>query len=371
MKKKPEQVRILHISSAKSWRGGEQQIAYLAEELRKHGVEQWILCAEASEMEAFCRRRGFTFFSFRRIVSFNPMAARQIWRLCQQLSLTHLHTHDSHAHTLAFAASVFFENKTPLIVHRRVDFPVGRNFFSKWKYNHPSIVRIITVSHFIKKIMKPAIRNSSKLCVVHSGIDLKKFEEKPEAVGKLRREYGIPSDEWLIANVAAIAPHKDYFTFVKTAEILLRQGFPARFLIIGADGGERQTIARFIHEKNLGEKIAMTGFRSDIPEILPELDLLLFTSKTEGMGTSLLDAMACSVPIVATAAGGIPEIVEDEITGLLAPVRDAVALAWQVERLLQDPQLRRRLVQAARKKALNFSKEKMAERILEIYRETS
>ena len=371
MKKSPEQLRILHLSTAKTWRGGEQQIAYLAEELRSQGIRQWIFCAKGSKMEAFCRERGFEIFPFSKGFSLNPIVAWRIRQLCRRLGITHLHAHDSHAHTFAVLASLFFKNNTPLIVHRRVDFPIGGSFFSKWKYNHPLVRRIVCVSHFIKKLIEPAIRDTSRLAVVHSGIDLRKFEEKLLLTGKLRSEFNVPAGEWLIANVAAIAPHKDYFTFVKTAEILLLQHFPARFFIIGGDGGEEAAIREWMEQKRLSEKIILTGFRPDVPEILPEIDLLLFTSKTEGLGTSLLDAMACGVPVVATHAGGIPEIVEDEVSGLLAPVSDAESLARQVRRLLEEPGLKQRLTQAAHRNVQAFSKEKMAAAILDLYLETS
>ena len=126
-----------------------------------------------------------------------------------------------------------------------------------------------------------------------------------------------------------------------------------------------------MEQKRLSEKIILAGFRPDVPEILPEIDLLLFTSKTEGLGTSLLDAMACGVPVVATHAGGIPEIVEDEVSGLLAPVSDAESLARQVRRLLEEPGLKQRLTQAAHRNVQAFSKEKMAAAILDLYLETS
>lgn len=369
MLKKNRQLRVLHLSTARTWRGGEQQIAWLMAALRKTGVPQWIFCAKGSAMEAYCRREGFDFFPFKKSFSLDLLTARRIWQLCKQLNITHLHAHDAHAHTFAVLASTFFKNKPLLIVHRRVDFPVGNSYFSRWKYNHPAISRIICVSDFIKKLVEPAVGDASKLVVVHSGVEIKGVGEKPGRSQTLRIRYGIPPEAWLIANVAAIAPHKDYFTFVKTAEVLLHQNFPARFLIIGADGGEEQAIRELILDKGLSAEIILTGFRTDVHEILPEVDILLFTSKTEGLGTSLLDAMACGVPIVATDAGGIPEIVEDDVTGLLAPVGDAGSLARQVVRLMEQPGLKQRLTQAARRKVECFSKEKMAAAILEIYLE--
>ncbi|MBI5917410.1 MAG: glycosyltransferase family 4 protein [Bacteroidetes bacterium] len=362
-------LQILHLATAKSWRGGEQQVAWLAGELQWRGVSQWVFCPAGSKMEAHCREQGIGVFTFRKIFNLNPLVAWQIRRLCNRHGITHLHAHDSHAHTFAVLAATWFRNPVPVIAHRRVDFPIGQSFLSRWKYNHPAVRRIVCVSDFIKKLIEPDIRQPEKLAVVHSGIDLGRFDFSDKKLNdkKLRREFSIPGGHFLIANVAAIAPHKDYFTFAKTAEILLRQGFPATFLAIGSDGGEVAAVRRFIEEKKLEGQVILTGFRADVPEILPELDLLLFTSKTEGLGTSLLDAFACGVPVVATATGGIPEVVEHGVTGLLAPVGDAGQLASHVQKVLTDSVLRKKLTANARCRVQDFTKGKMAEAVLKIY----
>jgi glycosyltransferase involved in cell wall biosynthesis len=115
--------------------------------------------------------------------------------------------------------------------------------------------------------------------------------------------------------------------------------------------------------------VTFAGFRPDLQVLLPELDLFLFTSKEEGLGSSILDAYNCGVPVVATRAGGIPEIVEDGVTGLLAPIRDPAALAASVRRVLGDPALRARLVAGGARRAAELSVEAMTEATVAIYRE--
>ncbi len=374
MSKKSSELRILHLSAARTWRGGEQQLAYLAAELRSAGIRQWICCVEGSMMEAFCKREGFEFFSYRKGFPFNPLAGWLVKKICEKNSVNLLHTHDSHAHTFAML-SVLLGNRTPLVVHRRVDFPIGGNFFSTWKYNHPLVKKIICTSHGIRQVTAPGIRDSSKLAVVHSGIDFARFglsknglpigEATPK--NRLREEFNTLPGQLIIANVAAIAPHKDYFTFVKTAEILLKNGLNAHFFLIGEDGGAEAAIRSFIREKDLEKHFTLTGFRPDVPQLLPGVDLLLFTSKTEGIGGATLEAFACRVPVVATAAGGVPEVVEDGVTGLLAPAGDAAALASCVMRMTGDEILRKRLIANAFEKVKYFTKEKTAAGVRAIY----
>lgn len=366
MKNNPGSLRILHLASAKNWRGGEQQVAYLAEALRARGHMQWIFCAAGSAMEHYCRAKQFDFFTYTKGFAFHLHAARRIGQLCRSLKITHLHAHDSHAHTFAVLAAAFFNNKTPLIVHRRVDFPVGGNAFSRWKYNHPAVRTIICVSNFIRRLMEPALADPAKLTVVHSGIDMARFDPENDRQ-YLRREFNVKPAEWIVANVAAIAPHKDYFTFVRTADVLIRRNFPGRFFIIGGDGGEEAAIRAFIRERGLEPYFVLTGFRKDVHRLLPGIDVLLFTSKTEGLGTTLLDAFACGVPVVATDAGGIPELVEDGVTGLLAHPGFDEILARQVERVRSDEKLRHALVANALERVRNFTTEKMAARVRDCY----
>ncbi len=262
-------------------------------------------------------------------------------------------------------AVAIFGVKASVVVHRRVDFPIKNNFLSQWKYNHRSIKAIICVSHFIKKIIEPSLKNPNLLHTIHSGIELHGNPE-PLKTG-LREEFNIREGHFIIINLAALAPHKDYFTFVNTAAILLERGLPAKFLLIGGEGGEWEAIDHFIQKKGLKNDLVMTGHRSDVPGILAQADLLLFTSKTEGLGGATLDALKAGVPVVATAAGGVPEIIEDGVTGFLATVGDANKLADQVWKILNDKDLQLEFASNGKKKVLQFSKEKTAEETLKVY----
>jgi glycosyltransferase involved in cell wall biosynthesis len=359
-------LRILHISSARSWRGGEQQLAYLLEELQQLGADQEVFCAKGAPMAEFCRKKDIPCLSYPKRISADPLAGWEIRRICRIHRIDLVHVHDSHAHTAAYLAALF-GNKTPIVVSRRVDFPIGKSSLSLRKYHHPSVKKILCVSEEIRRILLSSYRKPEQAAVVYSGIDPEKFRYARSGI--LHRDLALPERMPLIGNVAAIAPHKDYFTFVDVVEKLVSGGLEARFPIIGGDGGEQEQVEQYIRSKNLEAYILLTGHRTDIPRILPELDLLLFTSKTEGLGTSLLDAMACGVPIVATRAGGIPEIVIDGETGLLAPVGDAPQLAEQVMRAMEDEALRRQLVEGGLLQARRFSKERMARETLAQYRE--
>jgi len=358
-------IRILHISTPTSWRGGEQQLAYLIEELQKKNVVQHVLCRADSEMQKFCIRKNIPHNTSSKITSLDPFFAYKVKSLCTKHDFNLIHTHDAHAHSFAIMAAAIFRNKVPLIVSRRVDFPIKQSWFSKFKYNHKHIKRILCVSNAIKEITGKDIVNKSVLKTVYSGIDPFKFDLSKKT-NKLRTEFKIVSGELLIGNASAIAPHKDYFTFVDTIEELVKEKLNAKFFIIGAGPLEAE-IKDYIELKKLGKHVIFTGFRNDIPEILPELDLFLITSKTEGLGTSILDAFACKVPVVATNAGGISEIVEHRETGMLSPIQQPKHLCENVVSVLYNEDLRKHITNGGFNRLNDFTREKTAEHTLKEY----
>ena len=188
---------------------------------------------------------------------------------------------------------------------------------------------------------------------------------------EVRACFGVPESVPLVGTVAALVDHKDHWTFLEAAARIVRGEGSARgahFLIVG-DGPLRAGLEARAGELGIAGRVHFAGFRDDVPEILPALDVLLFTSKEEGLGSSILEAWACGVPVVATAAGGIPELVRDGETGLLAPVGDAEALAGAVGRVLSDPALRAALVAGATARLPTFGIDRMADGVLAVYRE--
>lgn len=365
MGSEPSKQVVLHVSTPSSWRGGEQQLLYLMESLEKLEVEQYLVCNAEGELYQKAKEKGLSVVGCKKRHGMDLGFASQIKSLCNKMTVTAVHAHDSQAHTLTLLANVLFGNKIPVVLSRRVDFPVGGSYFSRYKYNHPMVAKILCVSDAIKEVMKPAIKNKDLLQTVYSGIDLTRFEGV-EASSFLKKKFDVPEGYQMIGNVSAIAPHKDYFTFVDAAEVLIKKGFKAKFFIIG-DGPERESIKQYVQDKNLLKDIYFTGFIKEVLPVLKSLDLMLVTSKTEGLGTTILDAFACGVPVVATRAGGIPEIVKHNETGLISEIQSPDELCELVIQTLGDHQLRDKLVQNALSMLPKFSKERTASETLKVY----
>lgn len=358
---------VLHLSSERTWRGGEQQIAYLIDELKLLGVKVYIAVKGSSEFEKYCKRKGIPCYSlpFRNSLDFRT--ALQIKKICRDLKPDLIHLHSSKSHGIGVLSAIL-GNTVPLILSRRVDFVPKDTWITRLKYNHPSIKRILCVSYKITEIIKAYIREPAKALTVHSGIDLTKFNTSAPRENILRKEFNVKTDTFIIGNTSALEDHKDYFTFIDTVYYLIQRRIPLKAFIIGK-GSREEALKAYVAEKNLGETIYFTGFRKDIVLILPSLDLFLITSNEEGLGTSVLDAFAAGIPVVGTAAGGIPEMVIHNQTGMLAPIGDNRSLADAVEKVLYEPGLKDRLINNAKVKVREFSKEETAQKTLRVYHE--
>jgi glycosyltransferase involved in cell wall biosynthesis len=142
----------------------------------------------------------------------------------------------------------------------------------------------------------------------------------------------------------------------------------ARVVILG-EGDLRDELSRLIHELGLERHVLLPGFRPDVLSLLKAFDVFVMPSITEGLGTSILDAMACTKAVVASDVGGIPEVVDRDVTGLLVPARDASALGAAVIRLLRDPALTSRLAAAGRTRIeRRFTADRMVQETLDVYR---
>lgn len=339
-------------------------MAYLIGELNLLGVESHVAARKDSVFEKWCIDNKIPFLSIPFKNDFDISSALKVKAYCKKNGFDIIHMHSSRSHSIAVLANTL-GNSTPLVLARRVDFPLKKNFFSKKKYNYSAIKKIICVSNKIKDIVIESTGQAEKSITVYDGVDLHRFDGVG-VKGKIRKELGIIDEYKLIGNIAAIAPHKDYFTFLETVKIL-SQKIKAKYLIAG-EGPLREQIEKRIVELNLQQDVFVLGFRNDVANVFADLDILLYTSKEEGLGSTLLDAMAYGLPIVATEGGGIPEIVKNEFNGLTANVQDPEKLSEQVMRMLNNTTLRDKLIANAKEYVKSFSKQEMAKKTLEVYK---
>jgi glycosyltransferase involved in cell wall biosynthesis len=270
-------------------------------------------------------------------------AAWRLSRLLKRLTPDVIHAHDPHGlamASLALSLGSGVSTGTPpaLIASRRVDFHLKGNSFSRWK--HRQVDCFIAASEAIRQMLIADAVPADRIVTVHEGIDVEHVLAAPRV--DVHEAFWLPHHAPVVGNVAALVPHKGQRYLVDAAHLVVQQMPDARFVILG-DGELREHLEKQVREHHLEKHVLLPGFRMDVLGCIKGFDLFAMSSVTEGLGTSLLDAMACSRPIVATRAGGIPEIVEDGINGLLVPPRDARALADAILRALGDDDMRARI----------------------------
>jgi glycosyltransferase involved in cell wall biosynthesis len=273
-------------------------------------------------------------------------AAWRLARVVKQLRPDVIHAHDAHGVAMAslalsLGAASARNGEPPLVVSRRVDFHLRGNSFSRWK--HRQVDCFIAASEAIRQMLLADGVPEDRTVTVHEGIDVEHVLAAP--VVNIHEAFFLPHNAPVVGNIAALVPHKGQRHLIEAAHIVVRRTPDVRFVILG-EGELREQLERLVREYHLEKHVLLPGFRTDVLGCLKSFDLFVMSSVTEGLGTSLLDAMACSRPIVATQAGGIPEVVENGVTGVLVPPRDHKAIADAIIALIEDPARRTAMGQA-------------------------
>lgn len=346
--------RVLHVASGREWRGGQRQVLYLAEALAARGIQQVVVTGAGTRLERELLAAGCPVAATPWTTALDPRVIAAIVRAARSSSTRPLlHAHDPHALTLASLAALRL--KAPLLVTRRVDFPLRR----PWLWRRAT--RVIAISEAVRGVLEAGGVPSEQITVVHSGIPLAQSSPMPLA---LHAQLGLPNDAPLAVSVGALVPHKDYPALLSAAGIL-RERCPALQWVIAGEGPERARLEQLIDALALAERVHLLGQVDDGRRVIAAGDLFIASSREEGLNTSVLDALHLGVPVVSTSAGGLPEAVGE--AGVLVPPRDPDALAEAIERLLTDPAERERIRVAGRAQAASFSSDRMAEAMLAVY----
>jgi len=356
-------MRILHVEGGANLYGGAQQVLYLLEGLSRRGVGNLLACRPGCEL---AERAA----SFAEVYTL-PMGGdldfamiRRLRRLIQRTGpdLVHLHSRigaDVMGGVAARMAGV------PVIHTRRVDNPEPRWLVAAKYRLHD---RVIAISEAIGRVLISEGLPADKLRVVRSAVAADAYS-RPCARRRVLEGLGLPADALLVGVVAQLIERKGH-RFLLDALPTLIKSHPKLQLVFFGKGPLAGQLQERIDAEGLAEHARLAGFRDDLTEILPCLDLLVHPATMEGLGVSLLQASAAAVPIVASRAGGIAEAVRDGVNGLLVPPGDAAALGSTLSGLLADIGLRRRLGAAGRALIRDqFSADSMVDGNLSVYRE--
>jgi glycosyltransferase involved in cell wall biosynthesis len=354
----------LHVDTSRTWRGGQRQVLLTVLGLRERGRRAVLVAHPEGEL-AQRASQGHDLIRLAPRAELDLHAAWKLSRIIRELKPAIIHAHDPHAVALAALALSFRTGgECPgLVASRRVAFHLKQHAFSRWKYHQVDC--FVAASHAIRQMLIGDGIEASRITTVYEGIDVARVHAEP--VAPIHAEFWLPTHAPIVGAVGALTPEKGHRHLIDAAALVVRQVPDARFLIFG-EGELRPSLERHVKELHLDKHVLLPGFRPDILSFVRAFDLFVMCSLHEGLGTSLLDAMAAGKATVASDTGGIPEVVGPD-TGVLVAPRDHQALANAITALLKDAAKREAMGRAGLERVNKvFSAERMVEQTLEVYR---
>lgn len=357
-------MKILHLEAGNHLYGGAVQVLLLVEGLMAKGIENLLVLPEGSEIVRVARERSIPFHTL-------PLAGEADLRFPYRFrKLVHLESPDLvHLHSRRGADILGGLGArwagVPVVMTRRVDNPEP-NWVVGTKYR--LFDRVVSISEAIRDVLEGQGIEPSLLRCVRSALDPEPFSRPCPEQG-LPEEWGIGPDDPVIGMAAQFIARKGHETLLDAVPIIRNRHPRARFILLGR-GPLHGKVNRRVNEEGLEDAVILPGFRNDLPDLLPCMDLLVHPAGLEGLGIILLQAGAAGLPVVASAVGGIPEVVVDGETGTLVPPGDSDALAGAVNHLLSNPEQLHAMGAAARLRVYReFSVAGMVEGNLKVYRE--
>ena len=332
---------FLFVDTERVWRGGQDQLLTLLAGLRRRGHKVDLICQPDTILKTRAQELG---------ISVHPVAIRseaglisifQLFSVIRRVQPEILAFNTPRA-ILAGVLASRFSSVRARIVFRRVNFPLRRNCFTRFKYTW-DIDCIVAISESIKLQLQDGGIPASGIRTIYEGINLSLY---PKRVPQCAPQHTGPL---VVGTVAHLSPEKGLQYLVEAASLIPDVRKRLRFVIVG-DGTCLQPLTELVRDRGLQEVFKFAGFHSETSKFMESFDIFALPSLSEGLSSAILEAMATSLPIVATAVGGIPELVKHGDNGLLVAPMDPVALATAIQLLADDRAESRRMGERGRKR---------------------
>ncbi|MEW6676311.1 MAG: glycosyltransferase family 4 protein [Pseudomonadota bacterium] len=358
-------MKVLHVEAGRHLYGGARQALYLLEGLHAQGVRNVLVCPPGAAIAAPAR----DFALVEELPLGGDLDLGMLWRLHAALGrhrpdLMHLHSRRGADIWGGLAAAWA---RVPCVLSRRVDNPEPR-WLAGIKYRLYD--RVVTISEGIRQVLLAEGVPDEKVTCVRSAVDGASIPTGCDRATFLRT-FDLPEGATVIGVIAQLIPRKGH-RYLFAAMPRLRDRHPGLRVVLFGQGPLEAELRAQVQAQGLQKEVVFAGFRTDLANWLSCLDLVVHPADIEGLGVSLLQAALAGVPVIATRAGGMPEAVEEGVTGLLVDPGDVTGLQRAIERLLDDVPLRQALGRQGRARMLaEFSVQAMVAGNLAVYRSLS
>ncbi len=351
-------MRVLHVDPERGWGGGEVQVLLLLRALAESGVSQRLAADPRGRLATEAAGAGIEIEPLRIANHADLRAGLRLRRLAREADVVHFHTARAHA-----LAPFVRRACSRLVVTRRMDYPPRGGPYARYLYNR-AVDAVIAISADVRRALLDAGVRTDRVRVVPSGVEAERFVAGAARAAQ-RLAWKVGPEDVLVVVVGALVARKGHAVLLTAAAQLAAELPRLRYVFCGA-GPEAEALREQAHA--LGDRVYFAGFLPEVAPALAAADVVALPSLHEGLGVAALEAMAAGRPVIASAAGGLAEVVIAEETGLLVPAGDARALAAALARLARDTTLRGRLGAAgAARVRRHFTAAAMAEGTLACY----
>lgn len=351
-------LKILHSESSCGWGGQEVRTVKEMLALRERGHDVELVCPSGARIGTRSAELGFAVHHAPMRGGGDVRSMLTIKALLARRSYDVLNTHSGHDSLVAGTAARL--RGTPLVVRtRHLALPISSLATYTWIPH-----RVIAVSHYVRRYLISAGVSEGRVETIHDGI----VKPEPVAQSSLRAELGLGPDAVIGCMVAIMRDKKGHEDLITAVRPLLAARPNLHFVLAG-NGDLFERIKSIVDGLQLGHRIHLLGFRTDIPNVLRGCDLFVLPTHQEALGQSYIEAMAAGLPVIGTNVDGVPELIEHESNGLLVPSQDPDALRAAIVRLIDDPDLRARLgAEGRRLTDKRFGVDDMADETIDFYR---
>lgn len=353
-------MKVLYVDLEREWRGGQSQALLTLRGLRARGHDAELLAARGSPLANRAAEAGITVHQVSR-VGLRAWAARAIRSLIAKKRFDLVHLNEPHALTAAWLAGA--QAHLPLLLSRRIGFPLRKNRVSRARYR--AVERFLANSKDVARSLIDCGIAEERISIVNEGVEifpLRTAEQRSNA----RKHWGVRENEFLFGCVSVFVPEKGQRHLIEALP-QVRAVRPEARLLLAGDGACQAELEALAKRLGQTEAVLFPGFVKDVGQVYAALDAFAFPSEFEGLGTALQTAMAAGLPCISTRRGALGEVVESERTALVAEP-DGKEFAAMMLRLIDDEGLRKKLSEAGRREVeKRFSAERMVENTLRVY----
>jgi glycosyltransferase involved in cell wall biosynthesis len=328
-----KKLNILHIDPEKKWGGGEAQVLGLTTYLHRGGHQSVVAGDPYGLLLARLSEHGLPRYPLRVRNHLDLLAGFRLRRLVQAGGYQIVHFHTARAHALSPWLRGLPAKR---LVTRRMDYPIFRGRRTRLLYEQ-SVDIVIAISQSVEAALLAGGVPSARIRRIPSGIETTRYLPNEHVRRQIRATLGIEPHEHIVLTVGALTERKGHGLLFSAAYMLQEQGIRLRYVICG-EGSLRASLESQVRTLGLQDVVHFMGFTPDIPRYLAAADILVHVPSWEGLGVAVIEALAAGLPVIASRVGGIPDLIDDQVTGLLVPPQDAAALAVAIERLVHNPQ---------------------------------